>query len=112
MALLTGGVDMSEVKRYDLCKYQNGYAEMESSIDGEWVDYTDYVKLEQQLKDMETGSYEIGMLFKLEQQENIKLEQQKAELLQAIESALNKSTKGGWLYRIFENIIEKYNIKI
>lgn len=40
------------------------------------------------------------------------LEQQKAELLQAIESALDKSTKGGWLYRIFENIIEKHNIKI
>lgn len=40
------------------------------------------------------------------------LEQQKAELLQAIESALNKSTKGGWLCIIFENIIEKHNIKI
>ena len=40
------------------------------------------------------------------------LEQQKAELIQAIESALNKSTKGGWLHRIFENIIEKYSIKI
>ena len=39
---------MSEVKRYDLCKYQNGYAEMESSVDGEWVDYTDYIKVEQQ----------------------------------------------------------------
>ena len=40
------------------------------------------------------------------------LEQQKAELIQAIESALNKSTRGGWLHRIFENIIEKYSIKI
>ena len=40
------------------------------------------------------------------------LEQQKAELIQAIESALNKSTIGGWLHRIFENIIEKYSIKI
>ena len=40
------------------------------------------------------------------------LKNQKAELIQAIESALNKSTRGGWLYRIFENIIEKYSIKI
>ena len=40
------------------------------------------------------------------------LKNQKAELIQAIESALNKSTRGGWLHRIFENIIEKYSIKI
>ena len=40
------------------------------------------------------------------------IRQQKEELIQAIESALNKSTKGGWLHRIFENIIEKHNIKI
>ena len=46
----------------------------------------------------------------LEKLENV--EQQKAELIQAIESALNKSTRGGWLHRIFENIIEKYSIKI
>lgn len=51
MGLFTGGVEMS-VKRYDLCKYQNGYAEMESSVDGEWVDYTDYVKLEQQNREL------------------------------------------------------------
>ena len=39
---------MSEIKRYNIFRYQNGPAEMEQDNDGDWVDYTDCVKLEQQ----------------------------------------------------------------
>ena len=87
MALLTGGVEMSEEQLMkEIIK------EQAQKI----INLEQYLRIEKEVND-----------------ETIKeLEQQKAELIQAIESALNKSTKGGWLHRIFENIIEKHNIKI
>ena len=78
---------MDEVKRYTVVECRNDeefWAKMKEVKHGDYVLHSDYKHLEQQ----------------------------KAELIQSIESALNKSTKGGWLHRIFENIIEKYNIKI
>lgn len=40
------------------------------------------------------------------------LESEKAEMIKAIELALSKSTKDGWLYRIFENVIKKHGVNI
>ena len=65
-------------------------------------------ELEQQLKDMETGSYEIGMLFKLEQQENIKFEQQKAELIRILDVAVDLLSDCNYNFTLGKETLEKY----
>jgi len=107
---------MNKVKRYELDRdEEDACAYMMEYKNGDYDEYDDYEKLEKENESLKVGSAEVGELFLNEQQKNMKLQSEKAELISGINEIIYtykrtiSPSKLLFSIRNLETIIEKYN---